>query len=79
MDNYLIYKENIFLFSGEEKGTGKNRKRKKKEFRKKRGKKSQINTWIFTRNHNFQIIFRQNRQIVGPNFVVQLNLTRQNS
>ena len=53
MDNYLIYKENIFLFSGEEKGTGKNRKRKKKEFRKKRGKKSQINTWIFTRNHNF--------------------------
>lgn len=44
MDNYLIYKENIFLFSGEEKGTGENRKRKKKEFRKKRGKKSQINT-----------------------------------
>ncbi|MGN0563592.1 MAG: hypothetical protein ACI4LH_02510 [Candidatus Heritagella sp.] len=44
MDNYLIYKENIFLFSGEEKEKGEKRRRKKKEFKKERGKKSQIGT-----------------------------------
>lgn len=44
MDNYLIYKENIFLFSVKEKEKGENRKRKKKEFRKERGEKSQIGT-----------------------------------
>ena len=42
MDNYLIYKENIFLFSVKEKEKVENRKRKKKEFKKERGKKSQI-------------------------------------